>query len=603
MARLVHGKSVLPSLRLAIALCLGGFIAGLVEIGEALGQQGGEKGGGNSSTTAKIPRNTLPSRAGSGDKSDKLEYGPNGLPRNRVSPRPNPTTRPKAGAAAKGGEMVVPPNALPPPRAKAGNPSNREITIDVSNSPKPPEPHRGNPRHHAGRDPHAGWIHGTWDGIWGSNHQWDWEGIATRAVAAGLASWKVGSAVYDWGYAPYTNPYHRAAGSPSAPFDYARPIDTESPAPNAVATDTAIAILDAARAAFKSGDYLKALGLTDKVLRTLPNDSAVHELRALALFALKRYDEAAATLHAVLSVGPGWDWTTLARLYGKGDAYTAQLRALEDYRDEHPDSASAHFVLAYHYLTAGHVEIAEEELKEAARLKPQDQLTSQLIVIVAPPGAEGVAVADQAGPDASPAVPPAPAPPSARRAQAPPPTPTLAANTASKPQADHVANAANSPAAPPITPKPDPKPEPAPASAPATLVASATPVTAPLLNAPTPLLNAASPSTAKPTEGARPKPRPPSMGEFAGRWKASPAKNVTIDLAIQPDKKFSWTVSGSQGSGPTLNGEFAYGGETLALVQENGKSMVGWLAWEDDNHFHFRIAGSIPDHPKLDFSR
>ena len=180
---------------------------------------------------------------------------------------------------------------------------------------------------------------------------------------------------------------------------------------------------------------------------------------------------------------------------------------------------------------------------------------------------------------------------------------------------------------PPVSPKPEPKPEPEPAtakaeakpepapastSAPATLVASATPTSTPLLNAPTPLLNMAATPTAptstaasnvKPAGGAKSKPRPPSMGEFAGRWKASPSKNVTIDLAIQPDKTFSWTVSGQQGSGQTLVGEFAYGGETLALVQENGTSMVGWLAWEDDNHFRFRIAGSFPEHPKLIFSR
>ena len=45
------------------------------------------------------------------------------------------------------------------------------------------------------------------------------------------------------------------------------------------------------------------------------------------LFALKRYDEAAAALYAVLSVGPGWDWTTLISLYADPETYTQQLRA------------------------------------------------------------------------------------------------------------------------------------------------------------------------------------------------------------------------------------------------------------------------------------
>ena len=50
---------------------------------------------------------------------------------------------------------------------------------------------------------------------------------------------------------------------------------------------------------------------TDEALAKLPNDTTLHEFRGLCLFALGRYDEAAATVYAVLSVGPGWDWTTL----------------------------------------------------------------------------------------------------------------------------------------------------------------------------------------------------------------------------------------------------------------------------------------------------
>ena len=46
-------------------------------------------------------------------------------------------------------------------------------------------------------------------------------------------------------------------------------------------------------------------------------------------------------MYAVLSVGPGWDWTTLISLYPNVDVYTAQLRALEDYCKANPQSASA----------------------------------------------------------------------------------------------------------------------------------------------------------------------------------------------------------------------------------------------------------------------
>jgi len=111
----------------------------------------------------------------------------------------------------------------------------------------------------------------------------------------------------------------------------------------------------------------------------LPNDAALHEFRALCLFALKQYDQAAGTLYAVLSAGPGWDWTTLIGLYPSVDVYTAQVHALEDYRNEHPDAAPPRFVLGYHYLTQGHTEAAVGELKEVVKLQPGDQLSSQLI--------------------------------------------------------------------------------------------------------------------------------------------------------------------------------------------------------------------------------
>ena len=94
---------------------------------------------------------------------------------------------------------------------------------------------------------------------------------------------------------------------------------------------------------------------------------------------LSQYDQAAATLYAVLSAGPGWDWTTLIRLYPDLDTYTAQQRALETYIGAHPESAPARFVLSYHYLTQGHTEAAVEELKEVLKLQPSDRLSSQLV--------------------------------------------------------------------------------------------------------------------------------------------------------------------------------------------------------------------------------
>ena len=163
-----------------------------------------------------------------------------------------------------------------------------------------------------------------------------------------------------------------------------------------------MALFDAGRASFQQGNYADALRQADDALAKLPNDTTLHEFRALCLFALGRYDEAAATLYAVLSVGPGWDWTTLIGLYPSVDVYTAQLRALEDYCDGHADSATARFVLAYHYLTEGHTDAAVGMLKEVVALKPGDTLSAKLLRQLDPPKEQPAPAAAPAPADTTP---------------------------------------------------------------------------------------------------------------------------------------------------------------------------------------------------------
>jgi len=157
----------------------------------------------------------------------------------------------------------------------------------------------------------------------------------------------------------YTNPYYDAIQPvvANAVYDYSQPIpaDTSTPPPQ-TALDTAKASFDAARAAFKSGDYTTALREIDQAIKNLPNDPDLHEFRALTLFALSRYTESAAVLYSVLSVKPGWNWATLIGLYPDVDTFTAQLRTLERHCAEHPNEAPPRFVLAYLYLTMGATE-------------------------------------------------------------------------------------------------------------------------------------------------------------------------------------------------------------------------------------------------------
>ena len=214
-----------------------------------------------------------------------------------------------------------------------------------------------------------------------------------------MTAWALGSSFYNWGYASYANPYYAEAAVaqpivieqtvvggepqtvtvPAYTYDYSQPIDTQSAPPPADVADPAVAKFDSARAAFGNGDYAGALQLTDEALKVLPNDATLHEFRALVLFAVGKYDLAAGPLYAVLSVGPGWDWTTMVGLYPNVDVYTGQLRKLEAFVTANPSSTAGRFVLAYHYMTQGHNDAAVGQFKQVVALSPQDTLSAQLV--------------------------------------------------------------------------------------------------------------------------------------------------------------------------------------------------------------------------------
>jgi hypothetical protein len=94
------------------------------------------------------------------------------------------------------------------------------------------------------------------------------------------------------------------------------------------------------------------------------------------LFALGRYDEAAAALYVVLTVGPGWDWATMVGLYHDADTYTNQLRALEASITRSPNIAATRFVVAYHYMVQENREDARQQFEHVVQLQPKDELSA-----------------------------------------------------------------------------------------------------------------------------------------------------------------------------------------------------------------------------------
>jgi hypothetical protein len=143
------------------------------------------------------------------------------------------------------------------------------------------------------------------------------------------------------------------------------------------------AFFDTARAAFKAGEYNRALELTDQAAQHMTGSSELPEFRALVFFALKRYDQAATSLRVVLSRKPndaGGDWATLIAFYPNVSVYTEQLRALEIHCRQNLTSTPPRFVLAYLYMRQGHLKQAIVQFEKAAALKPGDTLSRLLVL-------------------------------------------------------------------------------------------------------------------------------------------------------------------------------------------------------------------------------
>lgn len=288
---------------------------------------------------------------------------------------------------------------------------------------------------------HGGWYRGDWHGHWagpwgyrpwgwGWYGGWGWAPTWGIGVGWGLGATSVGfglSSPWSWGYFGYYNPYWVAPVGGVTYVNYSQPVVVAAPpptqqaptqpapgfsapppanVPQTPAQTQGLSIFNSAQALFRQGQYALALGEANRAAASLPNNSLVHEFRALCLFALRDYQQAAAAVHAVVSVGPGWNWSTVSNLYSRNpNAYTDQLRALERYCDEQPSAAAPRFLLAYHYLLAEHNNEAATVLEDVVRLEPSDQLAAQLLKGLTTPANQNMRT-----------TPPAPAGPVDRRA-------------------------------------------------------------------------------------------------------------------------------------------------------------------------------------------
>ena len=245
------------------------------------------------------------------------------------------------------------------------------------------------------------WYGGSWNCGWSSSYYHrrpyfsyyggyrPWPGYVVveqnnvaNAIGWGLVGWSLGKLIYDCGYQSYRNPYPVQS---VAVVNYQEPITvvaakTAPKADDETAriTQKSESLIAESQAAFKQGNYLVALESANKAIAEAPGDGALHEYRALILFALGKFSEAAGVLNPVLAGGPGWDWSTMIALYNTQEIYLSQLDALKNYSKGKPNAADARFLLGYHHMVCGHLEEAAEEFEAAAKLQPADSVSAQL---------------------------------------------------------------------------------------------------------------------------------------------------------------------------------------------------------------------------------
>ncbi len=310
-----------------------------------------------------------------------------------------------------------PATILAPAMNVTAMPSRPAATGAADNRPQiqPDEPTANEPalvRTNPYRSYHRRWLHGYWNAHRFGSLTWrytgDGSGFTARGGLAqaatgsrggglvphlltrpgmgqgwGLPAWLIGPMVYNWGYFEFDNPFNDGSDevdpAPRDTLDDSRPVDVAAAPPNETLLHDALDRFHEAREAFRREDFTQALKLTDASLRKMPNDPTLHQFRALTLMTLHRYREAASTLHAVIAVVPGWDWTTLTNLYAHPETYTRQLRILETYADENPRSAAARFLLACQYFTTGYDAAALGQLRIVRAIQPDNQLVAQLI--------------------------------------------------------------------------------------------------------------------------------------------------------------------------------------------------------------------------------
>jgi hypothetical protein len=95
---------------------------------------------------------------------------------------------------------------------------------------------------------------------------------------------------------------------------------------------------------------------------------------------------------------------------------------------------------------------------------------------------------------------------------------------------------------------------------------------------------------------------PVSSQALEGTWHAHPTPYATVDLSLQPNHTFTWTVS-NNGQSQAFAGTYTQQGNELVFTRNDGQKMDGEVTMTGSNQLRFRLKNGNPNDPGLQFAK
>jgi tetratricopeptide (TPR) repeat protein len=95
---------------------------------------------------------------------------------------------------------------------------------------------------------------------------------------------------------------------------------------------------------------------------------------------------------------------------------------------------------------------------------------------------------------------------------------------------------------------------------------------------------------------------PDAQTDLVGHWTGEAGHNAAFRLDLANDGEFTWAAEHGRDS-TKVTGEYELDGQTLVLHGDKGETLIGHLTAEDEDRFNFKLVGSPPNDPGIEFEK